>query len=788
MGEKVVIRLLGIPEVQIGGWALPPLRTKKGLSLLALLVLAHGKPLARTRLAVTLWPDSTEAAGLANLRRTLTDLRHALGESAAIITTPDAHTLALNTQYTQSIWADVWAWEQFPRVSLYRGAFLDGIEEEWVYDERTRWESAYLSLKQASTLPIPSRLIGRDEAVDEVVAQLVAPQKARMVTLVGPGGVGKTSVAKEVARLVTPSFLGGVVWVDLATLPHHANIAPTLLAASGEQFPQEPCLFVLDNAEHVQESVACLLKTLSHDYPQVTFLVTSRLPLGMLDECLCRLSPLTPIQAETLFLLRARQAGVVLEAATEHPTILQLCEKLDGLPLLIEIAASRTVQFSPAQMLTQATFGLEKTLRWSWDLLTAPEQDALTALSILRGDWDMATACAITEQPDRTIHALVRHSLIRHEGKRFRLLETVRDFVQEHGEPKIKTEIQNAAVLRLLHYAYGIAADTQSPSDVRMDRLDALWSHITVTLEIVTTTLPQHARLGFGLLTELGSYLFLRRHAQEGLDWYRKLRPLVPIEDIPPMALRRIAVLAKTVGSFAEAHEALKTALTCDAALAQNPPLRGLLLTEQGGIADAMGEPEQANLYYQQALTFGKTLPYEDQEILVALYTIMGGRAIAPATYQTAHDYLIQAIALAREYDDTLGLMEALQYLGDVYVGQNKFAEAASVYQESLAYNLRQRSHINMWRLINSILMLWLAAGRKTDALECIAAMLSLKDTLSFAKGGAKEAGWAEKEVHLQVLLETLHLPNALFLQHWEAGKAMSEEDLYNTLLVKLKG
>jgi tetratricopeptide (TPR) repeat protein len=343
--------------------------------------------------------------------------------------------------------------------------------------------------------------------------------------------------------------------------------------------------------------------------------------------------------------------------------------------------------------------------------------------------------------------------------------------------------------LRVLQWAHGFAADTQSPSDVRMDRLDTLWSHIVAALEVTTTMLPEYASVAFALLTDLGSYLFLRRNAQEGLDWYRKLRPLMPPDSIPPMALRRIATLAKTVGSYAEAKEALDRALTCEVELARNPPLRGLLLTEQGIVADAMGEPERAECWYKQSLAFGKTLPHTDQEILVALFTIMGGRIIIhPRRYQEAHDYLIQGVALAREYNDILGLMEALQYLGDVYVRQGKFVEAEAAYHEALIYNLHQRSHINMWQLIESILTLWLTEKRNTIALECIAAMLHLGETLSFVKGSDKRTRWAEKEQYLKALLNTLYLPNAIFLQHWEAGKVMSEMEIYSTLLGKPKG
>lgn len=326
--------------------------------------------------------------------------------------------------------------------------------------------------------PELTSLIGREADVERV-AELVSEH--RLVTVVGPGGVGKTRVAQRVARDLAPGTEDGAWFVDLAAIDRAGDVAAAVMSATGmsdrpgvtaldtvavELRGRRP-LLLLDNCEHVLSSAALLAGRLLTDAVGVRILATSREPLAVPGERVKRLEPLAttaggsePPAAVQLFLDRAASHGVSWD---EEPGVLdviqQVCERLDGIPLAIELAAARTRAISPTELLAhlddrlrllarpshwsaytrQQT--LEAAIGWSYALLSPGEQATLRRLSVFHGGFSLAAAAAVCadvaaelDTLDR-VTALVDRSMVtiqrRLDGNRYRLLESIGLFAEQ---------------------------------------------------------------------------------------------------------------------------------------------------------------------------------------------------------------------------------------------------------------------------------------------------------------------------------------------------------------------
>ena len=297
-----------------------------------------------------------------------------------------------------------------------------------------------------TNLPHPaSSFVGREAEVSAVAALL--QDGARLLTLTGPGGSGKTRLALEAAAMLVPEFKAGVFWVALAPLRDPAlvseTIGQTLGAKDGlaEHIGERELLLLLDNLEQVV-AAAPDLATLVEACPNLRLLVTSRERLRVRGELEYAVAPLASPEAVELFCARAR--------VDADETIRELCRALDNLPLAIELAAARVSVLTPAQILERLAQRLDllkggrdadprqqtlrATIEWSFALLTADEQRLFARLAVFAGGATLEAAQAVVEADLDTLQSLVDKSLVRHGDERFWMLETIREFALERLE------------------------------------------------------------------------------------------------------------------------------------------------------------------------------------------------------------------------------------------------------------------------------------------------------------------------------------------------------------------
>ena len=331
-----------------------------------------------------------------------------------------------------------------------------------------------LDARPGNLRPAVTSFIGRESEVAEIQAALSAH---RLVTLTGVGGVGKTRLATEVAGQLGDGFPDGVWFFELAAVTDPASVPDAVAAVLG--ITQQPGksvaesvaaalegrvrLFVFDNCEHVVDRVADLVEAILAASATVTILATSREGLGVSEEQLWRVPSLdvnagAESAAVNLFVDRAHSvvSDFSLAQPGEADAVVEICRRLDGIPLAIELAASRMQSMTVTELrdrlddrfrlLVGSRRGLERhqTLRhavgWSYDLLDDTEKMLLARCSVFAGGFDLAAACAVGGCGDElanldVLDALVRKSLLvadRSTGRtRFSMLETIRQFAEE---------------------------------------------------------------------------------------------------------------------------------------------------------------------------------------------------------------------------------------------------------------------------------------------------------------------------------------------------------------------
>jgi predicted ATPase/class 3 adenylate cyclase len=358
-----------------------------------------------------------------------------------------------------------------------------------------------LSPVASGALLIPNRTIGREDDIRAIEHRVLADD-LRLLTLTGPGGVGKTRLALEVARVVEEEFVDGVCFVSLAALRRAEDIPAALVQrlavtpiedetaqdASMRFLSAKRLLLVLDNLEHLLRDVR-FVSDLLLACPHLTVLATSRAPLVLAIERRYPVAPLAlpPDDADLDVLARAPAVALFTERARVHEpgfalnsgnvtAVVEICRRLEGLPLAIELAAARCGLLAPAEIaerldLALATLGRgprdaparQQTLRaaidWSFELLDQRDRELFTAFAVFAGGSTPRAAAEVTGAAIDTLDSLVAKSLLERRGRRLAMLETVRQYAAErlHGRGE-----QAAIRRRHLHYYLRIATQAET--------------------------------------------------------------------------------------------------------------------------------------------------------------------------------------------------------------------------------------------------------------------------------------------------------------------------------------
>ena len=466
-----------------------------------------------------------------------------------------------------------------------------------------------------TNLPRPaSSFVGRGEELQEVLSRIEAG--ARLLTLTGPGGTGKTRLAIEAASDLVPEFKAGVFWVGLATLRDSALVTETIAQALGakdglaDHIGEREMLVLLDNLEQVIEA-APQLADLLEACPNLRLLVTSRELLRVRGEVEYAVPPLAEQEAVDLFCARSQQDA--------DATIQELCGRLDSLPLAVELAAARTSVLTPEQILErisqrldllkggrdadprQAT--LRATIEWSYELLSGQEQQLFARVSVFAGGCTLDAAEEVFDADLDMLQSLVEQSLLRFTDERYWMLETIREYAIE-----CLAKSPHAEDVRQRHGAYfGAVAASQAaelragepeegPVSVLELEIDNLRAAVEHGLETGDSELVRE------ITASLPTYWIVRGLYGEGRSWIERALALTGEEDdTRRRLLSALGTIAYAQGDLAVAIAASDEAASLAAQLG-GATERLELLKEQAFAVLVKGELDAAETLFVERL------------------------------------------------------------------------------------------------------------------------------------------------------------------------------------------
>lgn len=678
-----------------------------------------------------------------------------------------------------------------------------------------------------------TRFFGRENDLAQLTQHVTDPE-TRLVTLLGPGGVGKTRLSIEAARSASEAFGNRVWFVALADLPDASLIPAALvntlrLPPSGQGDPldrvadalgEQPCLMVLDNFEHllreapfptksdnpVASSSAALVRLLLQRVPNLTCIVTSRQPLRLGGEIEFALSPLsTSVEAGAsaeslllngsvaLFTDRARTARPDFAlTANNAQTIATLCKKLEGMPLAIEMAAAWTKTLSPVKILERLERQLDMlvsrrrdlpvrhqslraTIEWSYDLLEPDLRRFLASLSVFRGGWHLEAAETICgEEALHALSALQEQSLIvvleRDDETRYRLLEPLREF----GQEKL-VEDGRLSELGKAHavffYEFAQEASAHFHSAEEKEWLDRIAADEDNIRGAIQWMLHHDIVPGLQLVAKMSWYWQARGGRDEGVRWCVAYLESPEAVAHPDLRVPVLNVVGTLAYLKADYPDSVRF-FEKARALAEERQLPGLLANALHGLGNVAYSEKQ----YDEArdyYTRGLTLRTELGEMrgLAASCHSLGNLEMRLGDYPRAREFFEQALEIREKRGDKLGYAYTAGALGQLARYENDLPLSFR-YARSVMLTFLEMGVIWPMNLcLNDLAQISLAMKRYEPSVTLLAALIRIREETNHPIPPAERADHEELIAELRGLMG-----DSEFERAWGNGLALTLE------------
>ena len=635
-----------------------------------------------------------------------------------------------------------------------------------------------------TNLPRPaSTFVGREQEVDTLVTLI--RNGARLVTLTGPGGSGKTRLSIEAAAELVPDQKAGTFWVELAPIRDPAlvpgEIAKTLGAANGlsDHIGERQMLLVLDNLEQVLDA-APALADLVEACANLTVLATSRERLRVRGEVEYPVQPLAERDAIALFVVRA---GL----AEPDEAVRELCAALDEMPLAIELAAARAKVLAPAQILARLSQRLDlfiggrdaeprqrtlrSTIEWSHDLLDERAQRLFARLSVFVGGCMLESAERVAGADLDTLQSLVEKSLVRRSDARFWMYETIREFAAERLEAsgeaesirlrhdKHFLELTEEAEPHLVRESLTRPGPWQVRIDVERDNIRAAMDRFEVKGEAKHALRMASALAWF--FSEKGPIAEGRRYLESALALGNGSAAL------RTKALSALAQTAAAMGDLAQAKVAGEESLAQYRELGDTWQI-GAGVHNLGYIAAESGDWGTARKLFEESVVLFQQAGDEDYALWCT--RSLGWTYHDTGDYARAREIHESNLRRAREVGNTGVEATTLGVLGGILLDEGKAHEAFPYIEQ--AYRMHAESGatidvaIDLWRFAKALG----GVGRAEEAAQ----LASLSDALREELGS--RVPWVEREADKTLAHVKAQLDPVVFRDAWERGKRLSIE------------
>ena len=637
-----------------------------------------------------------------------------------------------------------------------------------------------------NNLPVqPTPLIGRERAVREICGRL-RQREARLLTLTGPGGTGKTRLSLQAAVELLDEFRDGVFFVELAPIDDPSLVATTIartlgLIETADQTTEEglkeyvrsrQVLLVLDNFEQVLEA-APLVGGLLASGPDLRVLATSRAALGVYGETeyavpplelpdpghLPSLDSLNRYEAVRLFVERAQ--GVKTGFALTHenaPAVAAICARLDGLPLAIELAASRARILTPQAMLKRLGDRLklltggagnlparQQTLRgaieWSHDLLAEEDRTLFRRMAVFAGGRmleAMEAVCAPEGEPDVLdgVQSLVEKSLLRQEEgpeeePRFVMLETIHEYARERLE-----ESGEAEEISRAHAAYFLSLAEQAEPELRgpgqvgwLERLEA--EHDNMRAALSWSLERGEVDITLRLVDALWWFWHVRGHWSEGTGWLERALSASG-GGAPGSRARTLSALGWMASWQGDCERAEMLSAESLALHRELQDLPGIArdLSSMGWTAMLKGDTERASRLLEESLALSREVG--DDHLMSRALQGLAWAACEKGDLVLSDSLLEESLVLSRKRRDTREVANSLSDLGLNSVYQGGYERAAALFEEALVLRREIGDRIGLAANLNALGMAALGRGDPEAAKSLIVESLTLGSVLGY--------------------------------------------------------